>query len=204
MIDFQNKSFLKMKQDSSYSKKVGDLIVQGEEVLDSYKSMRDGVVFTTMRIIVINVQGMTGKKVDYLDLGNKVDIAYGVTVAASEYKYYLFIGDYVITNEGNIYQIDGITSLKMCQTVEGHIREFNELFYVVNHRYLSIIDGVWDSTYMTESKWQSPPVENVSMYGNELLNSLESESIEIEILNSLNNEIQFGSALILEVEIDTF
>ncbi len=81
MIDFQNKSFLKMKQDSSYSKKVGDLIVQGEEVLDSYKSMRDGVVFTTMRIIVINVQGMTGKKVDYTSIPYKRINVYSIETA---------------------------------------------------------------------------------------------------------------------------
>jgi hypothetical protein len=70
-----------MKQDSSYSKKVGDLIVQGEEVLDSYKSMRDGVVFTTMRIIVINVQGMTGKKVDYTSIPYKRINVYSIETA---------------------------------------------------------------------------------------------------------------------------
>ena len=65
MIDFENKKYVKMKQDSGFAKKVEDLIVPGEQVLNGYKSMRDGVVFTTMRIIVVNVQGITGKKVDY-------------------------------------------------------------------------------------------------------------------------------------------
>jgi hypothetical protein len=83
MIDFQNKSFLKMKQDSSYSKKVVDLIVQGEEVLDSYKSMRDGIVFTTMRIIIINVQGMTGKKVDYTSIPYKRINVYSIETAGT-------------------------------------------------------------------------------------------------------------------------
>lgn len=68
MIDFQNMKYIKMKQDSSYEKKVKDLIVPGEEVLDSYKAVRDGIVFTTKRIIIVNVQGITGKKVDYTSL----------------------------------------------------------------------------------------------------------------------------------------
>ena len=83
MIDFQNKQFLKMKQDSSYSKKVHDLIANGEEILDSYKSMRDGVVFTTMRIIVVNVQGITGKKVDYTSIPYKRINVYSIETAGS-------------------------------------------------------------------------------------------------------------------------
>ncbi|AIO19593.1 hypothetical protein KQ51_01719 [Candidatus Izimaplasma bacterium HR1] len=83
MIDFQNKSFLKMKQDSSFSKKVHELIAQGEEILDSYKSMRDGVVFTTMRIIVINVQGLTGKKVDYTSIPYKRINVYSIETAGT-------------------------------------------------------------------------------------------------------------------------
>ena len=68
MIDFENKKYMKLKQDKSYGEKAKDLIVPGEEIIDSYKSMRDGLVFTTKRIIVINKQGITGKKVDYTSL----------------------------------------------------------------------------------------------------------------------------------------
>jgi len=83
MIDFQNKSFLKMKEDSNYQKKVADLIVHGEQILGSYKSVRDGVVFTSMRIIVINVQGITGKKVDFTSLPYKRINAYSIETAGT-------------------------------------------------------------------------------------------------------------------------
>ncbi|PAT02490.1 cytoplasmic protein [Candidatus Izimaplasma bacterium ZiA1] len=83
MIDFQNKSFLKMKEDSNYQKRVVDLIVPGEQILGSYKSVRDGVVFTSMRIIVINVQGLTGKKVDFTSLPYKRINAYSIETAGS-------------------------------------------------------------------------------------------------------------------------
>ncbi len=68
MIDFENKKYLKLKQDKSYGDKAADLVVPGEEIIDSYKSMRDGLVFTTKRLIVINKQGMTGKKTDFTSL----------------------------------------------------------------------------------------------------------------------------------------
>ena len=65
MIEFENMKYIKMKLDDSFGKRVVDLIVPGEEILGSYKAIRDGVVFTTKRIIIINVQGFTGKKIDY-------------------------------------------------------------------------------------------------------------------------------------------
>ena len=83
MIDFQNKSFMKMKEDRSYAEKVKDLLVPGEEVLNGFKSMRDGVVFTSMRIIIINVQGITGKKVDYTSLPYKRINAYSIETAGT-------------------------------------------------------------------------------------------------------------------------
>ena len=83
MIDFQNKSFLKMKEDSNYQKRVADLIVPSEQILGSYKSVRDGVVFTSMRIIVVNVQGITGKKVDFTSLPYKRINAYSIETAGT-------------------------------------------------------------------------------------------------------------------------
>lgn len=78
MIDFENKDYLKLKEDDSYGKKARDLIVDGEEVLGSYSSVRDGIVFTSMRIIIINVQGLTGKKVDFTSIPYKKINAYSV------------------------------------------------------------------------------------------------------------------------------
>jgi len=40
-------------------------------VIDAYKAMRDGVVFTTKRIIAVNVQGITGSKKDFTSLPYK-------------------------------------------------------------------------------------------------------------------------------------
>lgn len=70
MIDFNNKGFVKLKGEplDSELKAVKDLLISGEEIIGSYVAMRDRVVFTNKRIISCNVQGMTGKKVDYTSI----------------------------------------------------------------------------------------------------------------------------------------
>lgn len=68
MIDFGNKAVFKLKQSDGYAEKVRLLLLEDEEVVDSYQSFRDGIVFTDKRIIVLNVQGITGRKRDYTSI----------------------------------------------------------------------------------------------------------------------------------------
>ena len=70
MIDFKNASFVKLHEVpvEDGSKMVGDLLVEDEQIFNSFKGMRDMVVFTNRRIIAVNVQGLTGKKRDYTSL----------------------------------------------------------------------------------------------------------------------------------------
>lgn len=70
MIDFENASFLKLKPVDSrtYSELITPMFVEGEKIIDTYQSIRDGVVFTNKRIIAVNVQGITGKKKDFTSL----------------------------------------------------------------------------------------------------------------------------------------
>lgn len=83
MIDFNNKGFFKLKQNSEYAERVSDLLLDGETVVDSYKSMRDGVVFTNKRIIAVNVQGITGSKKDFTSLPYKNIVAYSVETSGT-------------------------------------------------------------------------------------------------------------------------
>ena len=64
MIDFENKEYLKLKEtnNDTYMDLIGGILVNGETVVHTYKSVRDGVVFTNKRLIAINIQGLTGKK----------------------------------------------------------------------------------------------------------------------------------------------
>ena len=57
------------------------LIVPGEEVVAAFKTVRDQVLFTTKRIFVINVQGITGKKTSYYSYPYSKILYYGVETA---------------------------------------------------------------------------------------------------------------------------
>lgn len=70
MIDFQNASYVKLGQ-IDYSEVAGQvdpLLIDGEQGYVAYKGMRDYIVFTSKRIIAVNVQGITGKKKDFTSL----------------------------------------------------------------------------------------------------------------------------------------
>ncbi|MBA6290923.1 PH domain-containing protein [Colwellia sp. MB3u-70] len=83
MIDFNNKGFFKLKQDTDYAEKVSDLLLNDEQIVDSYKTMRDGVVFTNKRIIAVNVQGITGSKKDFTSLPYKNIVAYSIETSGT-------------------------------------------------------------------------------------------------------------------------
>lgn len=83
MIDFKNADFLKLKpvDDRTYAAHLAPMFVPGEEIIGTYQAIRDGIVFTNKRIIVINIQGITGKKKDFTSLPYSKIQAYSVETA---------------------------------------------------------------------------------------------------------------------------
>lgn len=67
MIDFSNAQYLKLHavDNKTYQDAVQPFLLDGEQIIASYQSVRDGLVFTDLRLITINIQGVTGKKRDY-------------------------------------------------------------------------------------------------------------------------------------------
>ena len=59
MIDFENKEYLKLKEtgNDEYADLINGILVGGESIVHTYKSVRDGLVFTNKRLIAINIQG---------------------------------------------------------------------------------------------------------------------------------------------------
>ena len=47
-------------------KEVMNFLLKDEDIIQAFETIRDQVVFTTKRIFVINVQGITGKKIAYI------------------------------------------------------------------------------------------------------------------------------------------
>ena len=68
MIDFKNGALVKLKKAAVNTSDVEKLLIQGEQIVGCYSGIRDYVVFTTKRVISVNVQGMTGKKKDFTSL----------------------------------------------------------------------------------------------------------------------------------------
>lgn len=85
MIDFQNAAFLKLKPvgDGDFSPMISPMLVSGEQIIQSFRGIRDGVVFTNKRIFVINVQGITGKKKDFTSLPYSKIQAFSVETAGT-------------------------------------------------------------------------------------------------------------------------
>ena len=83
MIDFKNASFFKLKpvSDNDFAGMITPMFAPGEEIIQSFRGIRDGVVFTNKRIITINVQGITGKKKDFTSLPYSKIQAYSVESA---------------------------------------------------------------------------------------------------------------------------
>ncbi len=44
---------------------VSEILVPGEDIIQCFQTVRDQVLFTSKRVFVVNVQGITGKKVSY-------------------------------------------------------------------------------------------------------------------------------------------
>ena len=85
MIDFTNGSLFKLSpvDPASLMPRVGPLLVEGENIIAAFKAIRDSVVFTNKRVISINVQGITGKKVDFTSLPYSKVQAYSVETAGT-------------------------------------------------------------------------------------------------------------------------
>ncbi|HPU58759.1 MAG TPA: PH domain-containing protein [Candidatus Avimonas sp.] len=83
MIDFQNGTFFKLSPVpvGNVLSTLQPLLIEGEQLIASFKGIRDSVTFTNMRIIAVNVQGITGKKKDYTSLPYSKIQAYSIESA---------------------------------------------------------------------------------------------------------------------------
>lgn len=60
---------------------VGKLLVENEEMVFAFQTIRDQVIFTNNRIFVVNVKGVTGKKVAYFSYPYSKIQYYGIETA---------------------------------------------------------------------------------------------------------------------------
>lgn len=85
MIDFKNGSTFKLTKNKKMQNLqiAQPLLVAGEDAIAEYSSVRDFVIFTTKRIIAVNVQGFTGSKKDFTSLPYSKIQAFSIETAGS-------------------------------------------------------------------------------------------------------------------------
>lgn len=70
MIDFQKSVVFKLEPVpiEQVLDPINKFLIEEESILSAFKTVRDQLVFTNKRIIAANVQGFTGKKIDYTSI----------------------------------------------------------------------------------------------------------------------------------------
>jgi hypothetical protein len=68
-------------QPGEVQKEIGSILIDNEQVTASFKLIRDLIVFTDKRLILVDKQGVTGKKVDYHSIPYKSISHYSVETA---------------------------------------------------------------------------------------------------------------------------
>ena len=112
---------------------VQKLLVEDEKIMCAFKTIRDQVIFTTSRIFVANVKGVTGKKIAYFSYPYSKIQYYGIETAGL-----LDIdSELLITfSNGHILQFDfkANVDIKIC-FITKISRKFNflDIFFLLLH-----------------------------------------------------------------------
>lgn len=62
---------------------LSEVLIQGERVEHAYKLVRDLIVFTSKRLLLIDKQGMSGKKVEYHSIPYSSILHFSIETAGS-------------------------------------------------------------------------------------------------------------------------
>ena len=68
-------------QEKDICKNVNALLLEGEQIVGAYKTVRDQVVFTSHRIIMVDMQGVTGTRQQLFVLPYRKVLHYGIQTA---------------------------------------------------------------------------------------------------------------------------
>lgn len=70
MINFSEDKVFNLKpiKEKDIHQGIINLFIDGELIIDAFKTIRDQIIFTNKRIIAVDMQGVTGKKKEYSSL----------------------------------------------------------------------------------------------------------------------------------------
>ena len=98
-----------------------NFLIRDEYIIQAFETIRDQVIFTTKRIFVINVQGITGKKIAYISYPYSKIQYFGIETAGM-----LDIDSELIIafNDGNKLSFDfkkGVDIIEISKTISEFI-----------------------------------------------------------------------------------
>ena len=100
---------------------VSGLFVADERVVEPFATIRDQVIFTNKRVFVVNVQGLTGKKIAYISYPYSKVQFYGIETAGP----LDFDSELILTfSNGAVLQFDfraNVDIRKISQTISEYI-----------------------------------------------------------------------------------
>lgn len=70
-------------ENDNLANKYGKLLIDDEEIETGFKLIRDTFIFTNKRLILIDVQGLTGNKVEYKSIAYKSISRFSVETAGT-------------------------------------------------------------------------------------------------------------------------
>ena len=82
-MEFRNKPMQNLVriQEKDICKNAQKLLLDGEKVVGAYKTVRDQVIFTTHRIIMVDMQGVTGTRQEIFVLPYRKVLHFGIQTA---------------------------------------------------------------------------------------------------------------------------
>ncbi|WP_432662967.1 immunoglobulin-like domain-containing protein [Wukongibacter baidiensis] len=155
-----------------------------------------------MKGILNFLENLRGKRINSIDVNNLSGLFYGVQLHAGSSYYVLFAEDYAISYTGEYFRIDGEKAKKMCQSIVGDTKVNNQVSYIVNHRYISLIEGEWNTKYMIPTYWTGEQMKNVQLVGTKPFIDSQDIMLEFTILNNTGKTMEFGSRLMLETQVN--
>lgn len=109
--------------DAEAQKEFAGILSPGETVIASYKLVRDFVVFTDLRLIMVDKQGLTGKKIEYHSMPYKSISHFAVETAGTfdlDAELKIWVGASVtpierkFNRQVNIYEVQSILAKAVC------------------------------------------------------------------------------------------
>lgn len=82
-MDFREKPMTNLIriQEKDICKNVRQLLLDGEEIVGAYKVVRDQAIFTSHRIFIVDMQGVTGTRQEIFVLPYRKILHYGIQTA---------------------------------------------------------------------------------------------------------------------------